>query len=944
MSVNWAERVSSWSRSPSLLLSGSSELLLAELLREIRDDRATFAVKILLLTPLCEHPSLLCSSESLGEETALELMSVFAQCPSKNVQFRCHLLLALTSVLICTSCVSHRSSASLDFLVLLLQVSQDPSDINGDAALRSLRATACDCLRELEACCPGLLSQRLELLARLRQQETSRLHQAYAGLQILVLRNAVYRLTQEAGAGAEHLKALLGGNAAAEWEAEQNSELTATVKDSAILSSLILGPMGTVPTLQTGADCKELRSVLSSLLDESYLLTPLCQAGLLRRVTEVVAMVPGVPPAIFRTHLLRLLGTCEVCLLHATLLMKCMFTDSLFSSEDEAFILKRLIMLSQHPLLSTPEKLFYMDCILHFPENRPISCGEDSLPVQLTQQLALPLSPTVFNDSATMLARLNLLSLVCLEEGEQEEGDGEGAKSLGVSYLCDQVASLLRIVENDCSREIVVPSFRAAFLFLSHFHHMEVYTSSLSKQLCRLYLRHPRLAPHLINLADQTQDRLPESSWAVRFLSALQAVITGAFIAQLTPQDLACHLKILTRVAEEGNISQSNTLNFLSGVTILPSPPSSSLRLNGDWCLGSKILGVCRRLLIHPSLDSLIIPLADILQHLAHCYGDTDIQDHARLYYSLLTTLSREKLAGVLVQGPMETGQQVKKQSLSCLMADSEGLRSALTVHQTVMAIIRLNEAPSEPQDTQGANVDQEEVEELTLDTYRSQFSDPSFASEIILRYQLTHINGHDPRFDQIFSIRLHFLLTDDHYEELCDISVPCLFKDRPPPTVQLRLKPRQPCPTTLHASAIFTTQDGLSWHTALPDVHVAFRQTFLPLPGTPPYGRGSRLSVFEGLWEEIHSGGIDGTNSLFCCQLKEAALNTLVDKHFFPFLVSESPHKEDFKVIFFLPPNSHMLLKVRPEEDAALFHIATDNWWLLPHINSYLLTITNSH
>jgi hypothetical protein len=52
--------------------------------------------------------------------------------------------------------------------------------------------------------------------------------------------------------------------------------------------------------------------VLSSLLEESYLLTPLSQAALLHALTEVVAMVSGVSPAIFKAQLLRLLGTSKV--------------------------------------------------------------------------------------------------------------------------------------------------------------------------------------------------------------------------------------------------------------------------------------------------------------------------------------------------------------------------------------------------------------------------------------------------------------------------------------------------------------------------------------------------------------------------------------------------------------------------------------------------------
>ncbi|XP_059185651.1 AP-5 complex subunit beta-1 [Centropristis striata] len=950
MAVNWAERVSAFCRSPSRFLSGTTaDTLLAELLRELRDDRASYSVKVLLLSPLCEYPTELCPSDVEGEETALELMSVFHQCPPKSSQFRCQLLLALTSVLVCTDCVSSRSRASQDFLDLLLQIAQDSSDLHGDCALRSLRATACECLRELEACSPGLLYQRLELIAGLRQQETSLLHQAFAGLHTLVFRNVVYQLTQETGAGAEHLKALLGGNTSVAWEAELDSGLMNN-KDSAILSSLILGPMGTVPTLQTGPDCKELRSVLSSLLEESYLLTPLCQAALLHRLIEVVAMVPGVPPAVLRAQLLRLLGTSEVCLLHSTLLMKCAFTDSLFSAEDEAFILQRLVVLSQHPLLTTPDKLFYMDCILHFPENRPISCddADESLPVLLTPRLALALVPTVFNDSATMLARLKLLSLVYLEEGE--EGEGEGSR--GLAYLYEHITSLLHIVGNGGSREIVVTFFRASFLFLFYFFHVERYYHSLMEQLCKLYLHHTHLAPHFINLADQTQDKLTESNWTVSFLKGLQGVITEAPLTQLTLQDLRWHLKMLARVAEEGEISQHSTLSFLSAVI---TPSSSSLCVSGDWRLGNSLLGVCRRLLVHPSLDSLLLPLADILQHLTCRYGDTDIQDHARLYYTLLTTLSREKLAGVLMQGSDEGGRQVKRRLLSCIMAESEGLTSVLTIHQAEKTVFRMIEAQSEPQETQTdkeSSLNQEtetcpEEAKTLLEVYRAQFDTPGYAAEITLNYQLCHIEAGDPYFDQLFSIRLHFSLTDNHYEELSDISVPCLFKDRPSPQVVLRLKPRQPYPTTLHFSAIFTTQDGLSWLSVLPDIHVAFQQVFKPLPSPEAWGPNGKLSLFEGLWDEISSQSeqkeqTDCASSLFCCQLKEAALVALVEKHFLPFLISNLSDNQEFKVLLFLPPQSHVLLKIS-SEDSVHFNIATDNWQLLCHISSYLLTITSS-
>ncbi|XP_017297115.1 AP-5 complex subunit beta-1 [Kryptolebias marmoratus] len=926
MTSDWLERVGSFRSCPSKFLSETNpEVFLTELLRELRDDRASYSVKMVLLSPLCEYPTLLCLSDPAGEETALDLMSVFAQCPPASTQFRCQLLVALTCVLISSSCVRIRSRASLDFLGLVFQVVRDTSDISRNGPQRSLRATACDCLRELEDCCPSLLTQHLELLGGLRQQETSGLHQAYVGLHTVVLRNAVYRLSQEPGAGAEHLKALLGGTTSADQDSFQTEG-----KDSAGLGSLILGPMGSVPTLHTGADCKELKSILSSLLEESYLLTPLYQVVLLHRLTEVVAMVPGVPPAILRAQLLRLLGTSEVCLFHVALLMKGAFTDSLFSAEDEAFVLKRLVVLSQHPVLSTPEKLFYMDCILHFPENRPISCGDsdEALPVLLTPQLAAALLPTLFNDGATLLARLRLLSLVYLEEGE--------VGGRGLAYLYDQLMSLLRVVESGGNREIVVTFFRAAFLFLLSFSHVEQFCSGMSRQLCQLYLQHPQLAPHLINMANQTQERLSESSWASGLLRGLQKAITEVPPAQLTLQALGWHLKVLARVAEEAEIGQRSSLNFLSSVIA-----SSSLSVGGNWRLGNCVLGVCRCVLLHPTLDSLLIPLADILQHLSCYHGDTDIQDHARLYYSLLTTLSQEKLVAMLAQGSTTGGHQVKKRMLSCLMAESEGLTSMLTAHQTSQPILRLTEAPQQLELKQNCDPQGTEVDKAS-ETYRAQFSDPHFASEIPLKYQLTHTEGSDPRFDQIFSIRLHFSLTDRHYEQLEDMSVPCLFRERPPPIVKLRLKPRQPYPTTLHISAIFTTRDGFSWHTELPDVHVAFQQVFLPLPAPPNWAPGSRLKVFQELWDEICSEAGDGAVSLFCCQLRGPSLKALLKEHLLPFLLSDPSGEEEFRVLVFLPPQNHVLLKIRAEEDAVHFNMASDNWQLLPHVNSYLLTVTS--
>ncbi|KAM9444210.1 AP-5 complex subunit beta-1 isoform 2-T2 [Clarias gariepinus] len=724
------------------------------------------------------------------------------------------------------------------------------------------------------------------------------------------LKNAVWILTQQNDMDNGKLRSVLSGNEGFVW------------KPAKFAKSLSVAQ---VPQLPTTLDYKELKSVTSLLLEESYLMTSPSQGALLRGLVEMVAMVPGISPAIFKSQLLRLFGTTEVELMHATLFMKGMFTDSLFTAEDEHFLLKRLVGMAQHPLLRIPEKLFYMDCILHFPENRPISSsGEECLPVLITPQFTLSLFPNVFNDSTTMLCRLNLLCMVHLEANEEEDGQG-------LRYLIDHMMALLRIVDNHGSRESVVTSFRAVYIFLLQFSHMENLSEKLVHQLRELYSRNCHLAPNLINLADRIQERLEDSLWPVQLLKALQRCIVEMPPVQLTLQSLGWHLKILARVAQESQITQRSTICFLLDILV-----NSNLCERRSWNVGAAILAVCRNLLQHPTLNQMFIELSDLLQHMSRRYEDTDIQDHARFYYTLLTNLSLEKLASILAKAPI--GGQMKVRSLSAITA-SEELGSCLTVLQTESCILELIKVHKNG--SQDAGPSAEVLSDADLyEFYQEQLKTPGFASEVILMYNLVHANMPDPRFDRIFTICLHFDVDTMHYSDVNDIYVPCLFRDRKPHSVSVTLKPHHPYPTSLRVSAIFTTEDGQSWHTRLPDVKVSFHEIFLPVPlplGTPLQGKAE---VFDRIWDTISlKEPRTSETSLFCFKTGSEPLADLIEKNFQSYLISRKVN--GWKVLFFLPPLYHILLMIREGEDAVQVSIATDNWELLPHVNSYLQIIT---
>ncbi|KAG7477704.1 hypothetical protein MATL_G00072550 [Megalops atlanticus] len=917
---SWSQRISAFIHSPSQFLSSTtSDCFLAELLHELRDDRINESTKVLLLSILQEYPNVLCPSAAVGEETALDLMAIFTQAPVRSMNLKCHLMLAIANVLVCTSCVDSQEKVAESFLDLLLLTIQDTNDHKDGQVFHPLRAVACDCLREMETCFPGLLSQKLELLYLLKQQEMTPLQQAYCVLYTLGLKNAIHLLSLQNEVADGELKSILTGNEGFAWKVVENP-----------LPPFPVSSMGEIPLLQTSADSKELRSIVSLLLEESYLLTPASQATLLQELVEVVAMVQALSPSIFKSQLLRLFGTVEITLLHATLLMKATFTDSLFTTEDENFFIKRLVGMAQHPQLSNPQKLFYMDCILHFPENRPISSnGDESLPVLVTPHLAASLLPTVFNDSSTMLCRMSLLSLVYMEADEEDDK--------GVSYLFDHLMALHRIVDNHGTREMTVTFFRAVFTFLNYFYHSEKFTNDLTTRLCELYSRHCYLAPNLNNVIDRAQECLGDSGWPIQLLKALQKLIVELPLPQLTLQNLNWHLKVLGRVARESQVPQRSSVCFLLSVLI-----NSSLCTAGGWRMGNAVLAVCRNLLQHPCLDQVFIELADLLQYMMHHYEDTDIQDHARFYYTLLTNLSLEKLSGVLAKGP-DVGP-AKVRSLSSIMAESEGLSSSLTVHQTkhpVLQLVKFQDSAKQEMSQEGRSKTLEGEEMLKV--YREQFLSPGFASEVILKYYLTHVGDVEAPYHKLFSICLHFDLTDSNYEEVRDISVPCLFKARKPPVVHLKLKPCQPYPTRLRASAVFTTEDGMSWYTQLADVSVSFPDIFLPMPVTMDWSQESREQLFDHIWKSTClEESSQSATSLFCFEVGDRRLCDLVESNFHPYLISKQPDQESYKVLFFLPPQCHVLLHITGAEDAIQVSIVTDNWKLLPYINSYLHNVTN--
>ncbi|XP_028663541.2 AP-5 complex subunit beta-1 isoform X1 [Erpetoichthys calabaricus] len=921
---NWANRVADFFHSPShFLLATSTDAFLADILHDIKNDKISEGTKVLLLSPLLEYPTLLCTSPHIAEQTASSLLDILIQTPHtpKTVNLKSHLMLSITSVLISTSCMKPGLGVAERLIEALIQTLQDTNDHKCGVFCRPMRAIASECLREFEVCYPGLLSQKLDILSSLRQHESSPLHQSFSLLYSVALKNAVRWLTLQNDIADRDLKDILVRSEGLAWSATEN-----------MLNLFPITTGDVIPVLPYSMEIRELKSVISLLLEESYLLTPICQASLLRELTQVVAMVQSLSPTIFKSQLLRLFGTVEISLLHAMLQMKGTFTDSLFTAEDENFLLKRLVGMAQHPLLPVPHKLFYIDCILHFPENRPIcSSGEENLPVLVTPQMTSLLFPTVFNESHTMLSRFNLLCLVYLEAGNEEDK--------GAGYMYEHLMALQAVVEHHSSREIAVTYFRSVYIFLYYFYQNEKYPGNLIQSLCQLYQKHCDFAPHFINLAECTQRTLDDSPWPTDLLQAVQILIVQLPQDQLIQSSLSWNLKMLSRIANESQVSQGSTVHFLLNLLL-----NSGLCTSGNWRMGNSVLTVCRNVLQHPSLDKIFIELADLLQFMMLRFEDLDIQDHARFYYTLLTNLSKDKLASILASGA--GASRTKVRSLSSIMAESEELSSSLTVHSTrhpVLQLIKVSADDGSRRQLTDCGEPLEDIPDCDLfKSYCDQFL--HLSPVIILNYHLTFVGSVDPSFAKLFCIRLHFELTDGNYAPCSEITVPSLFQERKPHLITLTLKPIRPYPTVLKVCAVFTTEDGISWQTQLNPISVGFSEVFLSLPVPRQWPVHKKLQLFDQMWCFLSSEKSEvSATSRFCFEADEQSLERMLDLHLSTFAISKNPEPETYKVLVFLPPKFHILLQIQRTEDAVCVSIVTDSWQLLPFINAYLQSITSS-
>jgi hypothetical protein len=421
--------------------------LLESFVSAMASDGRSEMLKCALLVCLQENSVLFLEHETKNMERVCALLSKMLDAGSAGLAVQCQILTTVTCLL-CELSVAARQQRLFEGFVELLLGTVSRANAVHDAVLR---ATACECLRELEMLYPGLFHQLVGNFSVFAQTEMSFAHASYVGLLLPALTHAVQQAratrfvrfarkgsaltlsSQQGGAqGAAQLLLprpmipfaipLDGGTHAATDESDVSSSsygsLSSSLSASASTSAttLLFSPIPVSVDAGDNASAavpvpdsvvQEIRKSVSLLAADSSAV--LCPAQLAQFVHAVlglqrVAGTEAVPCDVLRQNFFRLLDFGSPLLLHALLQIRLrhssLFEDS--DAVDDGAIMRKLLACAHDPLVPWELQAAALRLLQEFGRRCNAAAYHSLWP---------ELWPSVFDDYAVVGAKLRTLVL-----------------------------------------------------------------------------------------------------------------------------------------------------------------------------------------------------------------------------------------------------------------------------------------------------------------------------------------------------------------------------------------------------------------------------------------------------------------------------------------------------------------------------------------------------
>ncbi|KAF3642937.1 putative ADP-ribosylation factor GTPase-activating protein AGD4-like [Capsicum annuum] len=620
------------------------ELSLSTLLRKDLPHN----LKIHLLIFIEEHLNGIVTQSSVIIRL-IEVLRSIIQSPNDGVSssfaLKEQVMITATSIFVNSVFCDSNVVVSADFvsplemlIELLLSVVNRPNH----SVDRQVRVIGCECLRELEIACPCLLSEIGVHLWSLCQNERTHSCQSYALLLATVVNNVATLKCNVSFSSSAMLVPF---------------SVPRFLVDESVKDGFFLG--GELSDLSN----RELRRVVAFLLECTQNLTPW---GLLEFMDKVlpVAGVLDLQPSLLKVQFSGLLYTYDPLLWHAYLVMYLSYMESFEGQEME--IASRLLLLSKE----SQHHLFFRLLVLHWLVGFiGLVLKRDFEKRKNVVDMSLSFYPSVFDPLALKSLKLDLLSYcsVLIDDVNGVGMSSKGSPQITREKLFEDGLVCVSAFKwlPSWSMETSV-AFRAIHKFLiGQTSHKE--NDSISNKIHLEPAIYPTVQRTLIDSLSEHRGLVPVIvGFTDRLLTCSKHRFLGerllkTFDDNLLPKlkidyKLVSYFSILERIAESDKVSPSGLIELLTRfmlVLVEKHGPDTGLR---SWSHGSKVLGICRTMIMHQYSSKLFVGLSRLLSFTCLYFPDLEIRDNARIYLRMLICVPGKKLRDILNSGDQLPG------------------------------------------------------------------------------------------------------------------------------------------------------------------------------------------------------------------------------------------------------------------------------------------------
>ncbi|GAB2285031.1 hypothetical protein Dimus_019487 [Dionaea muscipula] len=519
---------------------------------------------------------------------------------------------------------------------------------------RHSRAVACECLRELEREYPCLLGEIAGHLWQLCQSERTHASQSYILLLLEIIRDTVvYKLNVDSIVATAI--PLVPFNVP-QWLRNDDSFVgNGVVRDSEFVGGELLD-----------SNLRELRRVMAFLLEWSHVLTP---GGMMEFMSMVlpVAAALELQASLLRVQFSGLLYTFDPLMAHAVLMMYSKFPDAFDGQEGE--IARRLMLMSKEGQRHLVFRLLALHWLLGLAGLAPVS---DAAMKKVITEMGTSFYPNVFDALALKLLKLDLLAFCAIAvDSAGSEGLGEkcqegGSALSSVKYLEDGLACVSAFKWLPAGSTETAVTFRTFHKFLIGASSHSDTDSSTSKVLMEstIFLTIQKM---LVNLVLGYQKLVPVGVVLVdRLLHCQKHCWLGENLLQIFDQELlpklaidyslTSYFPIFDRIGKSDLIPPRRLIELLTQFMIFlvkRHGPDIGFK---SWSQGSRVLGVCRTMLMHHHSSRLFTGLSHLLAFTSLYFPDLEVRDNARIYLRMLICIPGKKLRHVLGLGDQLVG------------------------------------------------------------------------------------------------------------------------------------------------------------------------------------------------------------------------------------------------------------------------------------------------